>query len=69
MIARGIMAGTLRGRRRLGLGPTWDRRYHRYLDGMGGSWNYGPEIHFVRLPEPEELPDAFQESFELRQAS
>lgn len=65
----GILAGVLGGRRRVGLGPTWDSRYHRYLDPCGcGQWRYRPALRLA-APASDERVDAPVEAEPLRKAS
>lgn len=53
----GIIAGVVRGRRRIGLGPTWDSRYHRYLDATsGGVWRYRPSLRIACTEPKYEVP-------------
>jgi len=65
----GIIAGVVRGRRRVGLGSTWDSRYHRYLDGSSGAvWRYRPALRFAG-PAPTQEAQAPEEVETLRKAS
>jgi hypothetical protein len=66
---QGILAGVVKGRRRVGLGPTWDSRYHRYLDATNGElWRYRPSLR-IAGPAPDQEASAPDGVETLRKAS
>jgi hypothetical protein len=70
----GTLAGILNGRRRRGLGETWDCRYHCYLDSRSGRlFTHRPAIRLQSAPaapDVSELTAPVAEHAEpLRQAS